>query len=163
MTIPTIFFMFFNCYSNLILGDQFITTLVFDEPVGRVHHGLSNAEIFLDKSPDGKMIFLKSLGKDIETNLTVPTRDGKKFYTFYIRRGVKPHGTVFVKDGHIENSFKRVSLKNGIEIEEGKYSVKITNKRKIVTLVNGVSVKPRSSIFASKGPSIFVNKERFYK
>ena len=159
---PTIFYMFLNAFGTLVIGDMHITTLVFKEPIGKVHTGVSKSQVFIDKSPDRKMLFLKSLGSHIDTNLTVPTKSGK-LYSFRLIRGKRPHSLARIEDGLSDKAFKMVFSKNNIFIEEGKYSLKVTNKNKKEILINSMNVEAGQEISLPKGPSVFVDGVRFYK
>lgn len=162
MMAPVIFYMFLNSFGTLVVGNSFITTLVFKEPVGVVHHGLSKSELFVQRSMDGKMLFLKALGVQVNTNLNVPTKSGK-LYSFRIKSGKTPHSIVQVLDGRRDTLYKNSFTKEKIEIEEGKNSLRLTNHRKNLIQVNSIEVSPKERIFLPKGPSIFINNERFYQ
>ncbi len=162
MMAPVIFYLFLNTFGTLVINDNNITTLIFNERVVRPHHGKSKSELYLERSPDGKMLFLKGLGREIDTNLSVPTQSGK-LYSFRIKTGKIAHSIVRVMDGKKDSLFKSVYTKDLIEIEEGKYSLRLFNNQNKQISVNQVQIPSKGKIELPKGPAVFVNGERFYK
>jgi hypothetical protein len=162
MTAPTVFFMFLNMFGTLVLGDRHITTLVFEERITRPHTGVSKKELFMQKSQDGKILYLKTLGTPIDTNLSVTTASGK-LYTFRIISGIGPHSIVRIKDGRKDSLYKLVKKYQGIDIEEGNYSLKVTNNSKFNKTINGITLASGSMKYLPKGPSLFIDKVRVYK
>jgi len=162
MMAPVIFFLFLNSFGTLVIGDHHLTTLIFDEPVVRAHHGMSKSDLYLERSPDGKMLFIKALGKKIDTNLSVPTVSGK-LYSFRVKTGRIAHSIVRIKDGKKDTLFKTVFVKNSIEIEEGKHSLRLFNNRAKKITVNMMGIPSKGKIELPKGPAVYVNGRRFYK
>lgn len=162
MSVPVIFYMFLNSFAPVVVHDNFLTTLVFSEPVIRVHTGASASEIYIEKSPDSKMLFIKSKGKALDTNLNVPTRSGK-LYSFLIKVGKKPHSIVHVKDGKSEGAFKDIKNLRGVIIQEGSYITKVINNRKEIVTANSIEIYPKGSFEFPKGAPIFLNQERVHR
>jgi len=162
MIAPIVFHLFLNSIGNVVLNDNNLTTIVFNEKVERVHTGATAHELYLRTSPNGKMIFIKSKGKDLNTNLSVPTISGK-LYMFNIRRGSNPHSLIQVYDGQLDNSYKEVFTKNKVEIQEGNHTLKIFNKGKKPVKINYQTLSPSGVLTLPKGPTVYVNDKRFYK
>jgi len=162
MMAPVIFYMFLNSFGTLVLGHEHITTLVFKEKVRIPHHGASKNEVFLSVSSDRKMVFIKSLGKPVDTNLSIPTTSGK-LYSFRIVAGKRPHSIVRVMDGEKDSAFKRVFDNKNVTISEGRYSLRLSNRSKAAIKVNSIHLNPRTELYLPKGPAVFINGERFYQ
>ena len=162
MMAPVIFFMFLNSFGTLVIGDKNITTLVFEEPVGRVHHGLTKNDVYVEKTPDGKMVFIKSLGREVDTNLSIPTKSGK-LYSFRILRDKIPHSIVRIRDGKQDSLFKLAKKSNLVTIEQGENSIKLKNRSNHSIKVNGLNLPSKEVVFLPSGPAVYVNNERFYK
>lgn len=162
MSAPVIFYMFLNMFSTVVINDNFLTTLVFDEPVGRFHTGVASSELYISKSADSKMIFIRAKGKKLVTNLNVPTRGGK-LYTFLIRTGLKPHSIIQVKDGKKSKLYKEVRKTSSYLIEDSEYTTRFFNKLNRAVSVNTIDLKAKSSYTFSKGSPLFLGEERIYK
>ena len=166
MTPPVIFYMFLNIFAPLIINDQFVTTLVFNESVQMPHTGVSNNKIFLQLSPDSKMLFIKSLGLKVETNLNVIGSSGY-LYSFLVKSGDRPHTLVQIKDGVNEaknkRSFKRAKNSRGVSIEESRYITRVVNKSKNKIRVNSRNLNINEKLYLTKGAPIFINAKRVYK
>jgi type IV secretory pathway VirB9-like protein len=166
MTPPVIFYMFLNIFAPLIINDQFVTTLVFNESVQMPHTGVSNNKIFLQLSPDSKMLFIKSLGLQVETNLNVIGSSGY-LYSFLVKSGDRPHTLVQVKDGVNESrsqrSFKRVKNSQGVRVEESRYVARVINKSKNKIQVNSRNLNINEKLYLTKGAPIFISGKRVYR
>lgn len=162
MMAPVVFYLFLNSFGTLVIGDHHLSTLIFEEPVVRPHHGMSKNDLYLERSPDGKMLFIKALGKEIDTNLSVPTASGK-LYSFRVKTGKIAHSIVRVKDGKKDELYKSVLVKDSIEIEEGKYSLRLFNNRDKEIAVNMVRIPAKGRIELPKGPAVYVNGRRFFR
>ena len=119
MMAPVVFYLFLNSFGTLVIGDHHLSTLIFEEPVVRPHHGMSKNDLYLERSPDGKMLFIKALGKEIDTNLSVPTASGK-LYSFRVKTGKIAHSIVRVKDGK-KDGLWTWWYENGQKNKEGTY------------------------------------------
>lgn len=162
MTAPVIFFMFLNSFAPLVISDNFLTTLIFDEEVVRPHSGATKSELYIQKSPDSKMLFIKSNGKKIKTNLTVPTKSGK-LYSFLILRGERPHSIVQIKDGKKEQVSRDIKKVEGLLIQEGNTISKIENNSRSKKRVNFTWVEVGSYLELPKGAPIFIGDKRVYR
>lgn len=162
MSAPIIFYMFLNAFAPLVISDQYLTTIVFDEPVSLAHTGATNSELYLKKSPDSKMIFIKTKGKRIKTNLNVPTKSGK-LYSFLLVSGEQPHSIVQIKDGKKDTDFKIVKKTSYITIEEGKHTVRVLNNSSEEQLINFRKVPSNSKVELPKGSPVFFNEKRIFR
>lgn len=161
MTAPVIFYMFLNVFAPIIISDNYLTTLVFNEPV-HLHSGASESKLFIKKSKNSKMIFLKALGQELETNLNVVTDSGA-LYSFLIIRGNKPHSTIQIRNGKKDTLFKQVRNVRGVLIEEAKNVIRVTNKRDTTIEVNYITIQPKSSYEYSGGAPIILDGVRVYR
>lgn len=162
MSSPAIFYMFLSFFAPLVINDNFLTTLVFDEVIGSAHTGASASEIMIEKSSNGKMLFIKSKGKKLKTNLSVPTKSGK-LYSFLIQTGEKPHSIVKVKDGKKGEIFMDVHSSNGVRIQESKKMSRAINESKKTILINFEEVPPRGVLNLPKGPPVYIFNKRVYR
>jgi hypothetical protein len=162
MSAPVVFYMFLNAFAPLIIHDQFLTTLIFDEEVVRPHTGASKHQIYLKKSPNSKMIFLKSKGVKLKTNLTVPTKSGK-LYSFLIKTGSRPHSIVQVKDGKKGKAFKDVKILRDVVIQESPFMTRVFNNSGSKITINSREVIPGNKLELPKGSPVFLNKLRVYR
>lgn len=162
MTAPVIFYMFLNAFAPVVIGDNFLTTIRFDEALERPHTGLSKSELFLELSPDRKAIFIKSLGTKVITNLNVPTQSGK-LYSFLIITGERPHSFVQIKDGKQDKSFKDVYTSSEVIIQEGVYSARVINKTRKIIQINSIEIPSLARYDLPKGAPIFLNNERVHR
>ena len=162
MTAPVIFYMFLNVFAPLVINDHFLTTLIFDEPVIRPHTGASASNIYLEISPDSKMIFIKAKGKELNTNLNVPTKSGK-LYSFLIRSGKLPHSIVQVKDGKMDNTFKDVKKSRGVMIQESTSIARVLNQSKFSVMINSISLPPNARLELPKGAPVYINGKRIHR
>lgn len=162
MIAPVVFYLFLNSIGNVALNDNNLTTIVFNEKIESPHSGASRNELFLKVSPNKKMIFLKSKGVDVDTNLSVPTESGK-LYMFHLRKEKESHSLIQVEDGQLDTVFKLILSKDSIKIYEGDHTVKVVNHAKNSRKINYRIIKPQESIYLPKGPSVYVDGERFYK
>jgi type IV secretory pathway VirB9-like protein len=154
--------MFLNVFSTVVINDNYLTTIVFDEPVGRIHSGASGQQLYIKKSPDSKMIFIKSKGKNLLTNLNVPTKGGK-LYTFLLRSGSKPHSIIQIKDGKKTSLFKNVVKSRSYLIEDSENTTKITNKSSSKMTINTIELVPGSSYEFPNGSPLFLDDRRIYR
>ena len=161
MTAPVIFYMFLNVFAPIIISDNYLTTLIFNEPV-HLHSGASESKLFIKKSKNSKMIFLKALGQELETNLNVVTDSGA-LYSFLVIRGSKPHSTIQIKDGVKDSLFKQVRNVRGVSIEESKNVIRVINRRDTSIEVTYITIQPKSSYQFCSGAPILLDGERVYR
>jgi hypothetical protein len=161
MTAPVIFFMFLNVIAPIIISDDYLTTVIFHEPI-HLYSGASESKLFIKKSKNSKMIFLKSLGQEVKTNLNVVTDSGA-LYSFLIIKGKKPHSVIQVEDGVRNLLFKQVRNVQGVLIEESKNVIRVTNKTDVSIEVNYITVQRKSSYQFCGGAPIFLNGRRVYR
>lgn len=162
MTAPVVFWMFLNSIAPVVISTGFLTTLRFNEAVHMPHTGGSKGELFIKVSPDRKMIFLRSNVKNIKTNLSVPTVSGK-LYSFLLKTGTSPHSVISVKDGKNEKLFRQISITSGVQIDDGDFITRVTNKRNVPMLLNDFVLGVGEAIQLSKGAPVFIDGLRFYK
>ena len=163
MSVPTIFFMFLNAFAPLVLNPNHITTLVFDEPVGVWHTALSKKELYIKKSPDGKMLFISPTGININSkSLTVPTKSGK-LYSFLLKEGPRPNSIVRIKDGKRGKSYRDIQNLRGVIIQESKMVARVHNTRKQSVVINTMILPSGSKLEIPKGSPLFINGERVYR
>ena len=162
MSIPVIFYMFLNSFAPLVLNDQFLTTLIFNEEIVSPHTGASSSEIYLKKSPNSKMLFIKSKGKALKTNLTVPTVSGK-LYSFFIITGDLPHSIVQVRDGKKGKAFRDVKISQNVIIQESSSMAQVQNISKKIISINFRKLSPGHSLQLPKGAPVFINNKRTYR
>lgn len=162
MSAPVILYMFLNAFAPVVVSDSFITTLVFDEAITSPHTGASAAEIYLKLGPNKKMLFIKSKGRKLETNLNVPTKSGK-LYSFLIKKGENPHSIIKVKDGKKDELFKSIKYVEGIEILESSQVAKIENLSNKPVQINSILVNPKERYELPKGAPIFLNGKRVHR
>lgn len=162
MSAPVILFMFLNAFAPIVVSDSFITTLVFDEPIVAPHTGASAAEIYVKLGPNKKMLFIKSKGRKLQTNLNVPTKSGK-LYSFLIVKDENPHSIVKIKDGKKDELFKSIKSVGKIEILESSQVAKLENHGNSPVEVNSVVIPPKGRYEMPKGAPIFLNGRRVHR
>lgn len=162
MTAAVVFYMFLNSFAPIVINDNFLTTIVFDEEIENVHTGANAKQLYLHKDANSKMLFIKSLGSNFETNLTVPTKSGK-LYSFLIKTGKKPHSVIQVKDGRKTAISREIVNSNTYNISDSDFITTVKNKTKSYLTINSVNIPPLQSYEVPKGAPIFINNKRVYR
>lgn len=162
MTAPVVFFMFLNAFAPVVVNDDYITTLVFQEPIVKPHTGASKHKLKIEKSKNSKMLFIKSVGRSVRTNLSVMGRSGK-LYSFLIVTGDRPHSMVIIQDGKKDKAFKDVKNLRGVIIQEGANTARVLNESKEKITVNSIEVVRGARIELPKGAPVFINNKRVHR
>jgi hypothetical protein len=147
----------------ILLSFQVATILSFNEPIDIFVYGKgqNNEYINMQISSDNKVLVLKPLKKDIESNLYVKTK--KNEYNFKIKFSKdKPHK--FLKINKASKDKKYILKKDNkkIAIFEGEQSTWIHNNSNKDVKINETIIQKKEKAYFGKGFPLYISKRRIW-